>query len=131
MAFAAESRGETAPGGMGGMGGARPRTEWSGGTAEDSPRSTGPAALAGGEGRRDGTLILPEETAPSPPAGGGTAAEIPGLPAARQMAGDAPWERTVTEYVYPAGGGCAGEAEALSRAFQRDARRYDGGFFLY
>lgn len=39
--------------------------------------------------------------------------------------------RTVTELVYPAGGGASVTAEALSRAFQRDARRYDGGFSPY
>lgn len=126
-AFTADLKGLTAPGIAGG---ARPRTAGPGGTAEDSPRDTGPVSPAG-VGPREGTLIFPEETAPPPSAGGGTAVEIPGSPAARQGAGEAPWMRTVMEYVYPIGGVSAGEAESLSRAFQRDARRYDGGFSLY
>ena len=38
-------------------------------------------------------------------------------------------ERGVTEFFQAESGG--GSAEALSRAFQRDARRYDGGFAMY
>lgn len=52
-------------------------------------------------------------------------------PPARRSRGTPAAERTVTELVYPAGGGAAVAAEALSRAFQRDARRYDGGFTPY
>lgn len=52
-------------------------------------------------------------------------------PAAGRSLGTSAAERTVTELVYPADGGTAVTAEALSRAFQRDARRYDGGFVPY
>ena len=38
--------------------------------------------------------------------------------------------RLVTE-LRRTGGGGPSDAAALSRAFQRDARRYDGGFSLY
>ena len=40
-------------------------------------------------------------------------------------------ERTVTEMVFPPAGGAAGDPKELSRIFQRDARRYDGGFSLF
>lgn len=114
----------------GGPGGVRPRAEGPGGTAEGLPRGAAPAPLADGW-RRNGYFIFPEEAAWPALGRCGTAAEIPGSPAARRGPEDAPRERTVTEYVYPAGGGSAGEAESLSRAIQRDARRYDGGFSLY
>lgn len=39
-------------------------------------------------------------------------------------------ERTVTEVLWTDTGGMS-DAKALSRTFQRDARRYDGGFRLY
>lgn len=52
-------------------------------------------------------------------------------PAVRRSRGAPAAERTVTELVYPTGGGAAVTAESLSRAFQRDARRYDGGFAPY
>ena len=54
-----------------------------------------------------------------------------GPPATRRNRDTPAAERTVTEYVLPSGGGDAVTAEALSRAFQRDARRYDGGFTPY
>ena len=41
-----------------------------------------------------------------------------------------PRARQVTELVWT-GGGETADPEAVSRAFQRDARRYDGGFALY
>lgn len=49
----------------------------------------------------------------------------------QRSAGDAVSERTVTEFVPAERGGYRVEAESLSRAIQRDARRYDGGFSLY
>ena len=39
-------------------------------------------------------------------------------------------ERMVTEVLWAGTGGMS-DAKALSRTFQRDARRYDGGFCLY
>lgn len=40
-------------------------------------------------------------------------------------------ERRVREFFQAESGGGMAGAESLSRAFQRDARRYDGGFSLY
>jgi|Cm1ome_4_1110797.scaffolds.fasta_scaffold03827_4 hypothetical protein len=41
-----------------------------------------------------------------------------------------PWTRMVTEFLVPDAGGTSAPDE-LSLTFQRDARRYDGGFSLY
>lgn len=49
------------------------------------------------------------------------------LPAGTAETGEV---RLVTELRRTEGGGLS-DAAALSRAFQRDARRYDGGFRLY
>ena len=46
-------------------------------------------------------------------------------------AGRAPGGRLSAWESLPAAGGEAAGAKALSRAFQKDARRYDGGFRLY
>ena len=43
-------------------------------------------------------------------------------------AAGAVWRRDVRS---GGGGGVLAEARALSRAVERDARRYDGGFFIY
>ncbi|MDY3985133.1 hypothetical protein [Dysosmobacter sp.] len=122
-------------------------------TAEE----TGQAETAGGETRR--AAVLPEETPETvafktneaggtavPPAEGAggrrsydqarrkTAVTVLGETARRQGTGDAaeggPAERTVTEFFWADTGGMS-DAEDLSRTFQRDARRYDGGFILY
>ncbi len=70
-------------------------------------------------------------TVPPDPAGVWRGAETPDRREARRTAGGAVLERTVTEFIRAESGGSAPGAEALSRAFQRDARRYDGGFSLY
>lgn len=40
-------------------------------------------------------------------------------------------QRSVTEVLWPEDKGGTSDPQALSRAFERDARRYDGGFSLY
>ena len=56
------------------------------------------------------------------------------VPAAR-MAAAVEWpvtaERGETMHIYGAGHGGGMDAQAVSRAIERDARRYDGGFSLY
>lgn len=107
--------------------------------AEDGTAGKGgaPAAFGGGpaeEGaagpRAETAAAAAESGGAAPvPGGGRTAAEsVP--QEARRSPGASAAERTVTELVYPAGG-AAVTAESLSRAFQRDARRYDGGFTPY
>lgn len=68
----------------------------------------------------------PEEAAWAALAGIGPAA---GADRAGRPGADFAPERGVTEFFQAERGG--GSAEALSRAFQRDARRYDGGFAMY
>lgn len=127
----AEQAAGTAPGSAGIQ---RPRF-----TAEDSiiGKDGAPAAL-GGSPSEEGAAGPWAETAAaaaesggaaSAPEGERTAAES-GPREARRSPGASAAERTVTELVYPAGG-AAVTAESLSRAFQRDARRYDGGFAPY
>ncbi len=57
-------------------------------------------------------------------------AEDAGTPGGSETLTQLSRQRTVTEILWP-GGGEAADAKALSRTFQRDARRYDGGFSLY
>lgn len=71
-------------------------------------------------------VFRPEEAAWTALAGIGPAA---GADRAGHPGADFAPERGVTEFFQAESGG--GSAEALSRAFQRDARRYDGGFSLY
>lgn len=102
----------------------------SGETAEFARRDgwAGPA----GYGRQSGEAGHLAGTVPPGLAGGGQAEETAGPTAARRTAGGAVLEQRVPEFVPAAGGGeRAVEAEALSRTFQRDARRYDGGFAMY
>lgn len=79
-------------------------------------RQSGPvlgAANGGISGKSGGEMVLLSQTAIS----GAGDGEIP-APAA-------------TEMIFPSAGGTAGDPKELSRIFQRDARRYDGGFPLY
>lgn len=79
------------------------------------------ARQSGGFARPE-TIILPGL------AGGGQEA----ITGRGKQAGPSPVpEYTVTEFWQAADTGAPAGAEALSRAFQRDARRYDGGFSLY
>lgn len=119
---AMEGSSPAAPGGLSGFG------------AVNSDEETRAPAVEGGgavweiSGERGRGAPSPEET--EGPTGGWTAEET-GSPRVPWSRGTVAAERTVTELVYPAGDGAAVTAEALSRAFQRDARRYDGGFTLY
>lgn len=101
----------------------------SGETAESAREAawTGPAEHL----RRSWESGRPPGTVPPGPAGVWRETEAPDRREARRSAGGAVSERTVTEFVRAEGGGSAPGAEALSRAFQRDARRYDGGFAMY
>ena len=56
--------------------------------------------------------------------------ERPGEVSARKSPAAAGGERMVTEVLWAGTGGMP-DAKVLSRTFQRDARRYDGGFRLY
>lgn len=120
---------------------AHPAWDW--GLASPSPlRSRSQAEEAGeaaefqwgealaAENRRQEKDTPAEETSPPGLAGTGWAAEA-GSPAAGGPLSGAAWERTVTEFIQAESGGPGAGAEALSRVFQRDARRYDGGFSLY
>ena len=62
--------------------------------------------------------------------GGGTAFSVPGVRGGREetrLSRSLPWGEGWESPALRAEDG----AKALSRAVQRDARRYDGGFFLY
>lgn len=89
------------------------------------------AALRAADGRRGAMRQM--ETENMPAARGSTAngaalsAVGSELPAGTAETGEV---RLVTELRRTEGGGLS-DAAALSRAFQRDARRYDGGFRLY
>ena len=89
------------------------------------------AALRAADGRRGAMRQM--ETENMPAARGSTAnraalsAVGTEVPAGTAETGEV---RLVTELRRTEGGGLA-DAAALSRAFQRDARRYDGGFRLY
>jgi len=108
-------------------------------------RGTAPAESAAGRTVPEAWAVLERGRRKS----GGGAAEMTGLPVVpggREL--DIPWmkgvgawgstedalevgrERMVTEVFWADAGGTPG-AKELSRAFQRDARRYDGGFPLY
>lgn len=100
------------------------------GEAEESAGEGERAAPADCRRRSGASGRLPEAVPPGL-AGTGWAAEVSSPLEARRTAGGAVLERTVTEFIQAEGGGNAAGAEALSRAFQRDARRYDGGFSLY
>ena len=101
------------------------------GETAESARGGGWAGPAG-YGRQSGEAGHLAGTVPPGLAGGGQAEETAGPTAARRTAGGAVLGQRVAEFVPAAGGGeRAVEAEALSRTFQRDARRYDGGFSLY
>ena len=112
-------------------GGESPRSQAGGLTAPEAEALWRSASAGEGfsvkPGRR-GSVRL-EEAALSALAGGGT--EAPGLPGPQGSAGGAVPERTAAEFLPVESGGGSVGAEALSRAFQRDARRYDGGFSLY
>ena len=117
----AENAYEGNPAWSGGL--AAPGLPRSGSRAEDAGEAAeflwGEALAAFAENGRQEEISVPAEGA-SPP----------GPAAGRSPAGIAR-ERTVTEFVQVESGGAAAGAEALSRAFQRDARRYDGGFSRY
>lgn len=121
VALSARSGGRTGPGipGTFPLPAGRPR-------AEELSRSGGQAAPAVYGLREYGG---PAGGASSALAGDGLTALGP--LEIQRSAGDAVSERTVTEFVPVERGGHRGEAESLSRAIQRDARRYDGGFSLY
>lgn len=114
---AAETRGLPAGNGESGAGdGAVPSGAESGGDAAAGSRAAGRSKRALGA-----------------PRGGGYASDAPGLnrgPAALQGTG-----RTAGNDPWGSWGGAALRAEdsakALSKAVQRDARRYDGGFTIY
>lgn len=113
----------TAPGGgLPGAGAVSPGEEAAALTAESG------GASSAARWKRDREALSPAETEAL---GDMRAAADSGTLPARWSQGTPAAERTVTELVYPAGGGDAVTAEALSRAFQRDARRYDGGFTPY
>lgn len=80
-------------------------------------------AAARGLRRRNGGLLEKKDGGREIRAAesGGAAGHADGWPSR----GNLPWETAA-----PAGEGTA-DARALSRAIQRDARRYDGGFSLY
>ena len=80
------------------------------------------------QSRKSGRLT---GTIPPEPADVWRGAETPDRREARRSGGSAVLERTVTEFIRTEGSVSVPGAETLSRAFQRDARRYDGGFSLY
>lgn len=87
------------------------------------------AALAGW----NGATGRAEESGEEADESGGTVSGSGMAPRARRrllLEGGTVRERSVTEMVWPSTVETAGP-QALSRAFQRDARRYDGGFGLY
>nr|WP_325185562.1 hypothetical protein [uncultured Oscillibacter sp.] len=121
--ISAEASAPTAPGGgLPGAGAVIPGEEATALTVESG------GASSAARWKRDREALSPAETEAL---GGRWAAAEPDSPTARRSRGTPAAERTVTELVYPTGGGDAVTAEALSRAFQRDARRYDGGFTPY
>lgn len=109
-------------GGLPGAGAVSPGEETTALTVESG------GASSAARWKRDREVLSPAETEAL---GDGWAAAGSGTLPARRSRGTPAAERTVTEYVFPSGGGGAVTAEALSRAFQRDARRYDGGFTPY
>lgn len=126
-----------------GTGGAAELLESSGGrggaeaarTAAEFGAEAAPMAETAGERRAGGNLTGP----PSGRRAGGGAAAMGGTGTARlggRSETEGPGERL--SRVLPWGGGwespalrAEAEARALSRAVQRDARRYDGGFTIY
>lgn len=121
--ISAEASAPTAPGGgLPGAGAVIPGEEATALTVESG------GASSAARWKRDREALSPAETEAL---GDMRAAADSGTLPARWSQGTPAAERTVTELVYPAGGGDAVTAEALSRAFQRDARRYDGGFTPY
>lgn len=86
-----------------------------------------------GGGEADGSGESSPAEVPSPPKGGRGAASRVVLEAAGTTAeaspGGAAWRYREAEGLFART--ASGEAEALSRTYQRDARRYDGGFTLY
>lgn len=101
------------------------------GTAEavsEEPR-TEPIDLLPGEMPGISSSLHTAETAGTGLASAGPAGDA-GAPGESEILTHFSRQRTVTEILWP-GGGEATDAKALSRTFQRDARRYDGGFSLY
>lgn len=98
-------------------------------TAEGPWRGAAPAAPVRAGQQKGGEVLLEALVPPGSPGTGRTAPGRAG-PAAGRFSAGSMQERTVTEFFRAEGGGTV-EAEPLSRAFQRDARRYDGGFSLY
>ena len=114
---------------------------WAAAREESAARAEGPAGLrepaapwAEGMGRADtlaGKARAGESSAPS--SGGGETAGISAFAARQPESGTAwapdrsgPWARSASAALQAEDG-----ARALSRAVQRDARRYDGGFHIY
>ena len=105
---------------------------WSAAFPEETPEtavfkteeSGGAAVLpTGGAGNRRSYSQIRRETVPVVP--GAASRQRSGVTAQGGQA-----ERTVTEF-FRADVRETPDAETLSRTFQRDARRYDGGFTLY
>ncbi len=105
------------------MGWAAPQ-EWNiAGESRLDPWDLSKEALGGG--------CMAETFGERPALAGETGVAGTGDPAGKAASSEsAVWERTVTEVLWTAPERALGPGE-LSRAFQRDARRYDGGFVLY
>ena len=129
----AENAYEGNPAWSGGL--AAPGLPRSGSRSEDAGEAAeflwGEALAAFAENGRQEEISVPAEGASPPGSAGAVRGADTGGPAAGRSPAGIARERTVTEFVQVESGGAAAGAEALSRAFQRDARRYDGGFSLY
>lgn len=100
------------------------------GLAEETAEPAGAARRAWAETARGGDREAPA-AGETQRRGSGETADWDPLEAAGAedlAAAGAVWRRDVRS---GGGGGVLAEARALSRAVERDARRYDGGFFIY
>ena len=129
----AENAYEGNPAWSGGL--AAPGLPRSGSRAEDAGEAAeflwGEALAAFAENGRQEEISVPAEGASPPGSAGAVRRADTGGPAAGRSPAGIARERTVTEFVQVESGGAAAGAEALSRAFQRDARRDAGGFSRY
>ena len=107
--------------------------EWPAGAAAQKRLAAAGAELEPERPRKTGFREAGAEEAVLPTGGPGRGGDVPAWGAGgldtEVLAGPG-GERMVTEVLWADTGGMS-DAKALSRTFQRDARRYDGGFCLY